>query len=84
MHLSPQVLDYQNTSHTLLPLVSAAYALTFMGDRMMGMYRQFEKDRCGTAVRLVCSGAVRCSTAVLLHIAARRYAVLDLHHVPIL
>jgi acyl-CoA oxidase len=39
------VLDYQNTSATLLPLVAAAYALTWMGQAMMGMYKKFEKDR---------------------------------------
>lgn len=41
----PQVLDYQNCSHTLLPLIASAYALWFMGDRMMAQYKQFEADR---------------------------------------
>ncbi|KAK9833196.1 hypothetical protein WJX74_009804 [Apatococcus lobatus] len=40
-----QVLDYQNTSATLLPLVAVAYALIFMGKSAMGMYKQFEKGR---------------------------------------
>jgi len=40
-----QVLDYQNVAAELLPRVAAAYALTFMGDAMMGMYRAFERDR---------------------------------------
>jgi len=40
-----QVLDYQNTAHTLLPLVAGAYALTFMGESMMRLYRGFERDR---------------------------------------
>jgi acyl-CoA oxidase len=40
-----QVLDYQNVASELLPRVAAAYALTFMGDAMMAMYRQFERDR---------------------------------------
>lgn len=47
--LPNQVLDYQNTSHTLLPLVASAYALHFMGETMMAMYKQFEKDRWGVA-----------------------------------
>jgi hypothetical protein len=34
-----QVLDYQNCAHTLLPLVASAYALHFMGNAMMAMYR---------------------------------------------
>jgi hypothetical protein len=33
------VLDYQNCAHTLLPLVASAYALHFMGNAMMAMYR---------------------------------------------
>jgi acyl-CoA oxidase len=40
-----QVLDYQNTSATLLPLIASAYALHYMGESMMAMYNQFEKDR---------------------------------------
>ncbi|KAK9847424.1 hypothetical protein WJX84_002360 [Apatococcus fuscideae] len=40
-----QVLDYQNTSATLLPLVAVAYALIFMGKSAMKMYKQFEKAR---------------------------------------
>ncbi len=40
-----QVLDYQNCANTLLPLVAGAYALHFMGNSMMAMYRSFEKDR---------------------------------------
>lgn len=40
-----QVLDYQNVASELLPRVAAAYALTFMGDAMMAMYRSFERDR---------------------------------------
>lgn len=40
-----QVLDYQNCAATLLPLIASSYALYFMGEAMMGMYRQFEKDR---------------------------------------
>lgn len=40
-----QVLDYQNTSGSLLPLMSAAYALWVMGDAMMDMYKKFEADR---------------------------------------
>lgn len=40
-----QVLDYQNTSNVLLPLVASSYALWFMGRTMMDMYHQFEKDR---------------------------------------
>lgn len=38
-HTRTQVLDYQNCAATLLPLLAAAYALTFMGEDMMGMYR---------------------------------------------
>ncbi len=34
-----QVLDYQNCAHTLLPLISSAYALWFMGEDMMRMYK---------------------------------------------
>lgn len=44
-HATLQVLDYQNTSHTLLPLVASAYAVHFMGETTMGMYKQFDKDR---------------------------------------
>mmetsp|Transcript_25494 Transcript_25494/g.55452 ORF Transcript_25494/g.55452 Transcript_25494/m.55452 type:complete len:695 (+) Transcript_25494:125-2209(+) len=40
-----QVLDYQNVSNTLLPLVGSAYALHFMGESMMAMYHKFEADR---------------------------------------
>ncbi|GBF98378.1 peroxisomal acyl-coenzyme A oxidase [Raphidocelis subcapitata] len=40
-----QVLDYQNTSGTLLPLVAATYALWLMGDDMMAKYKRFEADR---------------------------------------
>ncbi|KAG2488798.1 hypothetical protein HYH03_012598 [Edaphochlamys debaryana] len=40
-----QVLDYQNCAASLLPLLAASYALTFMGDAMMAMYKQFEADR---------------------------------------
>jgi acyl-CoA oxidase len=40
-----QVLDYQNVAAELLPRVAAAYALTFMGDAMMAMYKSFERDR---------------------------------------
>ncbi|MEW5313953.1 MAG: hypothetical protein WDW38_005483 [Sanguina aurantia] len=40
-----QVLDYQNVSHTLLPLVSAAYALHFTAESMVAMYKGFEADR---------------------------------------
>lgn len=43
----PQVLDYQNTSHTLLPLVASAYAVHFMGESIYGLYKQFDKDRWG-------------------------------------
>lgn len=34
------MLDYQNCAHTLLPLVSSAYALWFMGEHMMGLYNK--------------------------------------------
>eukprot|EP00798_Chlamydomonas_sp_ICE-L_P022131 gene22131-29193_t len=40
-----QVLDYQNVSNTLLPLVAAAYALRFLGKNMEEQYEQFEADR---------------------------------------
>jgi len=40
-----QVLDYQNCAYTLLPLISSAYALWFMGEDMMAMYNKFEQDR---------------------------------------
>lgn len=40
-----QVLDYQNTSADLLGLVASAYALKFMGQAGMAMYKQFEQDR---------------------------------------
>ncbi|EFJ46884.1 hypothetical protein VOLCADRAFT_92640 [Volvox carteri f. nagariensis] len=40
-----EVLDYQNCSATLLPLIASSYALYFMGESMMAMYRQFERDR---------------------------------------
>ncbi|KXZ49049.1 hypothetical protein GPECTOR_23g135 [Gonium pectorale] len=42
---APGERELQNCAATLLPLLAAAYALTFMGDAMMAMYRQFEKDR---------------------------------------
>lgn len=44
-HNCSQVLDYQNVSHTLLPLVSAAYALHFTAESMVAMYKGFEADR---------------------------------------
>lgn len=34
------MLDYQNCAGTLLPLVAGAYALWFMGDDMMRMYKK--------------------------------------------
>ncbi|GLC45233.1 hypothetical protein PLESTB_000722200 [Pleodorina starrii] len=40
-----QVLDYQNCAATLLPLIASSYALSFMGEEMMSMYRRFEQDR---------------------------------------
>ena len=40
-----QVLDYQNTAADLLGGVASAYALRFMGQAGMAMYRQFEADR---------------------------------------
>jgi len=40
-----QVLDYQNTAGTLLPLIANTYALHFMGESMMKMYKQFEVAR---------------------------------------
>ena len=40
-----QVLDYQNTAGDLLGLLASAYALKFMGQAGMAMYRQFEVDR---------------------------------------
>lgn len=40
-----QVMDYENVSHTLIPLIASAYALLFMGKSMMQMYRKFEADR---------------------------------------
>lgn len=40
-----QVIDYQNSSYTLFPLVASAYALIFMGKSMMQMYKGFEKSR---------------------------------------
>ena len=43
--LLAQVLDYQNCSYTLLPLVASTYALTFMGETLFGMYQRFEEDR---------------------------------------
>jgi acyl-CoA oxidase len=35
-----QVLDYQNCAGSLLPLMSAGYALWLMGDAMMDMYKK--------------------------------------------
>ena len=40
-----QVMDYENVSHTLIPLVASSYALIFMGKSMMDMYRKFEAAR---------------------------------------
>lgn len=40
-----QVLDYQNVSGTLLPLVASAYALHFTGKTLMEMYHKFERNR---------------------------------------
>ncbi|KAK9805355.1 hypothetical protein WJX73_005736 [Symbiochloris irregularis] len=40
-----QVLDYQNTAHSLLPLLSTAYALIFMGKTAMQRYHDFEAAR---------------------------------------
>ncbi len=39
------MLDYQNTAADLLGGVASAYALRFMGQAGMAMYRQFEADR---------------------------------------
>lgn len=43
--MRPQVLDYQNVAHSLLPLVAASYGLWFMGERLMALYTAFEKAR---------------------------------------
>ena len=40
-----QVLDYQNVSAALLPLVAGAYALIFQGQAAMAAYRAFEAAR---------------------------------------
>mmetsp|Transcript_321 Transcript_321/g.982 ORF Transcript_321/g.982 Transcript_321/m.982 type:complete len:584 (-) Transcript_321:126-1877(-) len=40
-----QVLDYSSQYATLLPLISTAYSLAFMGKSLMDLYRKFEKDR---------------------------------------
>ncbi|KAK2077143.1 hypothetical protein QBZ16_004777 [Prototheca wickerhamii] len=40
-----QVLDYDNVSQTLLPLVARAYALSFMGRELFGMYSRYVRDR---------------------------------------
>jgi acyl-CoA oxidase len=40
-----QVLDYQNVSAALLPLVAGAYALIFQGQAAMAQYRAFEVAR---------------------------------------
>ena len=43
--LRSQVLDYQNVAADLLGGVASAYALKFMGQAGIAMYRQFEADR---------------------------------------
>lgn len=40
-----QVLDYDNVQHTLLPLCATAFALKFMGKKMMAMYNDFDAAR---------------------------------------
>ncbi|PSC69663.1 peroxisomal acyl-coenzyme A oxidase 1-like [Micractinium conductrix] len=40
-----QVLDYDNVQQILLPLMSRAYALVFMGRSMMDMYHSFDSAR---------------------------------------
>lgn len=40
-----QVLDYDNVQQTLMPLLSRAYALIFMGRSMMAMYESFDAAR---------------------------------------
>lgn len=40
-----QVLDYDGVQQTLLPLIAKTYALKFMGNAMMDMYDNFNKDR---------------------------------------
>jgi acyl-CoA oxidase len=40
-----QILDYDNVQQTLLPLIAKAYALKFMGKRMMDMYEGFDAAR---------------------------------------
>lgn len=40
-----QVLDYDNVQQTLMPLLSRAYSLVFMGRSMMDMYNSFDAAR---------------------------------------
>lgn len=40
-----QILDYDNVQQTLIPLIAKAYALKFMGKRMMEMYEGFVEAR---------------------------------------
>lgn len=40
-----QVLDYDNVQQTLLSLIAKAYALKFMGKKMMTMYEDFDAAR---------------------------------------
>jgi hypothetical protein len=40
-----QVLDYENTANTLLPLVAASYVLHAVGQKVWAEYMQYEKDR---------------------------------------
>ena len=39
------ILNYQQSARNLLPMIANSYALHFMGDWMMDMYRSFERER---------------------------------------
>eukprot|EP00873_Tetraselmis_striata_P045831 jgi/Tetstr1/466095/TSEL_010679.t1 len=43
--LETQVLDYANQYTTLLPALATAYSFRFMGQSLMDLYKQFDKDR---------------------------------------
>ena len=40
-----QVLDYENVQRVLLPAIASAYSLHFMGQSLMALYEQAERDK---------------------------------------
>jgi len=40
-----QILDYDNVQQTLMPIIAKTYALKFLGENMMEVYRSFVKAR---------------------------------------